>query len=240
MRQFFIYLVAAPLLVLAIALYIVFAEPTKKSYYWWGPERETYVMFSIVQQHHKGSIEIRARGKNFFKPGVPFKGEWMIWNNSFFERKFRVHFWIYDKKYRRWVKFTNKDKEQIITLAPMEDVLVSTIGYIDPEVMLFEREVYKTQKGFKKLPNSRAVTVNIVITDPDKETPDLSPKKFKQSKTTVQHEDGTVEVVDPGLRVGEGMAGLQDYTQHDLSEENDYSDCPGCQDDTEFLEYHGY
>ena len=82
MRQFFIYLVAAPLLVLAIALYIVFAEPTKKSYYWWGPERETYVMFSIVQQHHKGSIEIRARGKNFFKPGVPFKGEWMIWNNS--------------------------------------------------------------------------------------------------------------------------------------------------------------
>ena len=235
MRQFFIYLVAAPLLVLAIALYIVFAEPTKKTHYWWGPERETYVLFSIVQKHHKGSIEIKSRGKDFFKPAVPFKGEWLIWNNSFFERSIRVSFWIYDKKYRRWLKFTQKDKEQIITLAPMEDTLVTTIGYIDPEVMTFERTVYDRNKGFKTLPNSRAVTLNIVITDPDKPLPDFSPKKFKPSKTAIQHEGGSVEV-DPGLRVGEGMG----HTQHDLDDDNDYSDCPGCSDGTEFLDYHGY
>tara|TARA_A100001011_G_scaffold277381_1_gene287063 strand:- start:1005 stop:1655 length:651 start_codon:yes stop_codon:yes gene_type:complete len=205
MKQFIIYLVVAPILVIVAALYILFSEPKKNVSHWWNPDRETYVMFSIVQQHHKGSIEIRARGKNFFKPGVPFKGEWLLWNNSFFERTFRVHFFIYDERYSQWVRYTMKDKAEIITLAPMEDKLITTIGYVDPEVMSFEREMYKEHRGWKKvtkfIPMSRSVTINIVISNADQPQPVL-PKKFKTAKTATQHEGGSVEV-DPGLRVGE-------------------------------------
>ncbi len=206
MRQFIIYLVVAPILVVAAALYILFSEPKKDITHWWNPDRETYVMFSIVQQHHKGSIEVRSRGKDFFKPGVPFKGEWLIWNNSFFERTFRVHFFIYDERYSQWIRYTTKGKSEIITLAPMEDKLITTIGYVDPEVMSFEREMYEQHRGWKKvtkfIPMSRSVTINIVISNADQPQPDL-PKKSKHSKIIVQHEDGSEELVDPGLRVGE-------------------------------------
>ena len=206
MKQFILYLVVAPLIIMATVLYFWFAKDKKPVYYWWNSDRETYVMFSTVQLHHKGSIEIRSRGKDFFKPGVPFKGEWLIWNNSFFAKKFRVHLWIYNKKFQRWTKYTLKDQEQIITLAPMEDILISTIGYIDPDVMSFERWTYeqsakKNNVGFKLLPNSRSVTINIVISDPDAPAPTFPKKKtVKKNATNAWMGD---PLVDPGLRVGE-------------------------------------
>ena len=214
MKQFILYLVVAPLLIMGTVLYFWFAKDKRPAHYWWNSDRETYVMFSTVQQHHRGSIEVRSKGKDFFKPGVPFKGQWLIWNNSFFEKKFRVHLWIYNKKFQRWTKYTLKDQEHIITLAPMEDILISTIGYIDPDVMAFERWTYEQSAkqnnvGFKHLPNSRSVTINIVISDPEKPAPTFSKKKIvKKNATNAWMGD---PLVDPGLRVGELPEDDDDY-----------------------------
>jgi hypothetical protein len=194
MKQFIIYLVVAPLIIMGTVLYLWFAKDKKPVHYWWNSDRETYVMFSTVQQHHRGSLEVRSKGKDFFKPGVPFKGQWLIWNNSFFERKFRVHLWIFNQKFQRWTKYTLKDQHHIITLAPMQDTLISTIGYIDPDVMSFERWTYdqsakKNNVGFKHLPNSRSVTIYIVISDPDKPAP-VFPKKKDREKECLERLDG--------------------------------------------------
>lgn len=207
MRQFILYLAVAPLLIILLVLYWWFGRDTTQKTYWWNPDRETYVMFSTVQQEHKGSIEVRSRGKDFYKVGVPFKGEWLIWNNSFFERTFRVHIWIYDKKFNAWTEHTLNGKEQIITLAPMEDILITTIGYVDPEVMSYERLVYAQSKkgnntGWKILPNSRSVTLNLVISDHTQPKPTFSKKK-KLSTKLITNSSGFEETVDPGLRVGE-------------------------------------
>jgi len=217
MRQFLLYLVVAPLIIMGTVLYFWFSQNKVTAHYWWNPDRETYVMFSIVQQHHKGSIEVRSKGKNFYKVGVPFRGEWLIWNNSFFEKKFRVHLWIYNKKFQKWTKHTLKDQEQIITLAPMEDILISTIGYIDPDVMAYERWTYeqsakKNHVGFKWLPNSRSVTINIVISDPEQPAPTFAKKKIK-SKNATNAWMGT-DLVDPGLRVGEDPDDVDEYDHY--------------------------
>lgn len=220
MKQFIIYLVVAPLIIMGTVLYLWFAKDKKPVHYWWNSDRETYVMFSTVQQHHRGSLEVRSKGKDFFKPGVPFKGQWLIWNNSFFERKFRVHLWIFNQKFQRWTKYTLKDQHHIITLAPMQDTLISTIGYIDPDVMSFERWTYdqsakKNNVGFKHLPNSRSVTIYIVISDPDKPAP-VFPKKKIVKKNASNAWTGD-PLVDPGLRVGE---------DNELADDDDYPITP--------------
>lgn len=215
MKQFIIYLVVLPLLVIATVLYLWLSRNDRPVSYWWNSDRETYVMFSTVQKHHRGSVEIRSKGKDFFKVGHPFKGQWLIWNNSFFEKKFRVNFWIYNTKFQRWVMYTLKDQEQIITLAPMEDIVVSTIGYIDPDVMAFERWTYKQSAkknhvGFKHLPNIRSVTINIVISDPAEPAPTFGKKKTPKP-TNVIHQTNAWTGVDPGLRVGEPSDDDDDY-----------------------------
>tara|TARA_B100000579_G_scaffold85400_1_gene66759 strand:- start:157 stop:867 length:711 start_codon:yes stop_codon:yes gene_type:complete len=230
MRQFILYLVVAPLIVIATVLYFWFDSQKVTKKYWWNPDRETYVMFSTVQQEHKGSIEVRSRGKDFFKVGVPFKGEWLIWNNSFFERTFRIHIWIYDKKFNAWTEYTLNGKEHIITLAPMEDILVSTVGYIDPDVMWYERWTYKqsdkgNHKGFKLLPNARSVTLNLVISDHTQPKPDFSKKKIKSSKL-ITSSTGESEMVDPGLRVGEHEADNPDDEYDHYYDEETGSNAP--------------
>jgi hypothetical protein len=188
----------APILVIALALYLWFYhQPNKSRSFWWQPDRETYVMFGTVQQFHRGSIEVRARGKDFYKVGVPFKGQWLIWNNSFSERTFRIHIWIYDKKFQHWTEYTLKAQEYIITLAPMEDILIETIGYINPDIMVFERKAVK--HDFKLIPHTRSITLNMVISNPDQPAPEFTRKAGKIKETQPVEREG----VDPGLRVGE-------------------------------------
>jgi hypothetical protein len=204
MRQLIIYLIVAPILVMSTVLYFWFNQPEKKSHYWWDPERETFIMFSVNQRHHKGSIEIRSKGKDFFKVGHPFKGQWLIWNNSFFEKKVRVHIWIYDERYRAWIEHTLKDSELVITLAPMEKRLVDVIGYLDPEVMWYERWVYANDVGYDILPNARSVTLSLVISDPAKDRPDLTAiqKKAREKGTVGPGDPDPVTTPTPGGGMG--------------------------------------
>jgi hypothetical protein len=197
MRQLILYLIAAPLLLVAIGAFIYFKEPKKSEYYWWGPDRETYVMFSTVQQFQKGVIEVRARGKDFYKPGVPFKGEWLVWNNSFFPVTVRLHIWIYDQKFETWTEFTLKDKSEIITLAPMAEYHIETIGYINPDIMTEERI-----SGFKIVPTTRSITLNLIVSNPDQPQPDLHlAMKLKKLENAERNSEEEIDADRSGSRV---------------------------------------
>ena len=65
----------------------------------------------------------------------------------------------------------------------MEDILIETIGYINPDIMLFERKAVK--HDFKLIPHTRSITLNIVISNPDQPAPEFTRKLGKITQSTI-------------------------------------------------------
>ena len=173
-KPLFVYLILLPLVVIAILLWS-WNESNKRyrtpiSY--WDESRETYVRFATVQTHARGTVEIHSRGKDFFKPGITFMGEWLIWNKGDKEVSLQLHLWMYDDRMREWVKYTGGKQVYTITLKPGEKAMMSTVGYIDPYIIW----------DLHNQPLSRSATINLVVSNPKFPVPDFRTSSFKINK----------------------------------------------------------